>query len=231
LGRHKKPCNQICPKCNSPCRFRVKSTRGGKAARYIERTWARHEDGTECYIDNFVKAKDTPSNIISKFAHTLFLLGEQMKKFPLTEVETRRLNEALRCHMLNFTHPQRSVLRRERFIRHFDLKEKPLPNDTNQGWSELVEGFKELEKNPQKLDELRLKWSTIQDISNSKEIEKSDPLFRHMRLLYNKYESPKRIARRKMINQKLSDNYKDGKVGKTVFYTGIEEPNHVLDMP
>jgi hypothetical protein len=159
---------------------------------------------------------------------TLFLVGEQMKKFPLTEVETRLLNQALRCYMLNFTQPQRSVLRRERFITLFDLKEMPLPNDTNQGWSELVEGFKELEKNPQKLNELRLKWCTIQDISNSKEIEKSDPLFRQMRILYNKYESPKRIARRKMINQKLSDNYKDGKVGKTNFYTGIADPNPSL---
>ena len=43
----------------------------------------------------------------------------------------------------------------------------PLPNDTNQGWSKLIEDFKELEKDPQKLDELRLKWCTIQDISTS----------------------------------------------------------------
>jgi hypothetical protein len=137
MGRDKKPCNQICPKCNNPYRFRVKSARGGKAARYIERTWARHEDGTECYIDNFVKAKDAPSNIISKFAHTLFLLSEQMKKFPLTEIETRRLNEALRCHMLNFTEPQRSVLHYKRLSTFSELKDISFSDNTNQGWSEL----------------------------------------------------------------------------------------------
>ena len=81
-----------------------------------------------------------------------------MKKFPLTEFETRRRTMALRTHMLKFIEAQRSVLRRERFLKFLNLKETPLPNDTNQGWSELVEGFKELEKNPQKLDELRLKW-------------------------------------------------------------------------
>lgn len=225
MGRDKKPCNQICPKCSSPCRFRTKSSRGNKAARYIERTWARHEDGTECYIDNFVKAKEIPSNIIARFAHTLFLVGEQMKKFPLTEVETRRLNEALRCHILNFTEPQRSVLHNRRLRTLFELKDISLPDNTNQGWNELVEGLKEYEKNPQKLDELRLKWCTTQDISNADSVYKSDPLFRQMRILYNKYESPKRIARRKVLNQKLSQNYRDGKVGKTNDYTGIVDPS------
>ena len=129
--------------------------------------------------------------------------------------------------MLNFIEPQRSVLRRERFLKFLNLKETPLPNDTNQGWSELVEGFKELERNPQKLDELRLKWCTIQDISNPQETEKWDPLFREMRILYNKYESPKRIARRKIINEKLSRNHKDGSVGKTRNFSGtigVETP-------
>ena len=96
-----------------------------------------------------------PSNIVAKFAQTISVIGEQMKKFPLTEVETRRLNMALRIHMLNYIEPQRSVLRRERIMKFLKLKEIPLPNDTDQGWSELVEDFKELEKNPQKLDELR----------------------------------------------------------------------------
>ena len=83
-----------------------------------------------------------------------------MKKFPLTEQETRRLNMALRAYMLNFTEPERSVLHRQRLITLFGLKEMPLFNDTNQGWSELVEGFRDTEKDPQKLDELRLKWCT-----------------------------------------------------------------------
>ena len=146
MGRDKKPLDQTCPKCNRPCRFRIKQNRGNKKARYIERTWAIHEDGIECYIDNFVKAKDYHSNLISKFSHTLFVIRTQMKRFPLTELETRRLNMALRYFILNFTEPQRSVLRRERFLKLLKLKEMPLPNDTNQGWSKLIEDFKELEK-------------------------------------------------------------------------------------
>ncbi len=204
--------------------------RSKRTARYIERSVFYHnEDIPSHYVDNFVKAKDTPSNIVAKFAQTLSVIGEQMKKFPLTEFETRRLNMALRIHMLNFIEPQRSVLRRERFLKFLNLKEIPLPNDTNQGWSELIEGFKELERNPQKLDELRLKWCTIQDISNPQETEKWDPLFREMRILYNKYESPKRIARRKEINEKLSRNHKDGSVGKTPNFSGtigVEPPTN-----
>ena len=44
-----------------------------------------------------------------------------------------------------------------------------------------------------------------------------------MRILYNKYESPKRIARRKIINEKLSRNHKDGKAGKTPILSGTIE--------
>ena len=68
----------------------------------------------------------------------------------------------------------------------------------------------------------------MQDISNSDWVYKSDPLFKQMRMLYNKYESPKRIARRKMINENLSKNYKQpGKLyegKKTNDYAGIAEP-------
>ena len=207
MGRERKPCDQTCPKCKKSCRFKIKRTRGNKKARYIERTYALHRDGTECYIDNFVKAKDAPSNIVAKFAHTLSLVGEQMKKFPLTDLETRQLNVALRTFMLNFTEPQRSVLRRQRAVALFDLREMSLPSDTNQGWSELVEDFRKLEKDPNKLDELRLKWCTIQDISDTDWTRRTDTLLKQMRILYNKYENSKRVLKRKIINQKISETY------------------------
>ena len=108
------------------------------------------------------------------------------------------------------------------------LRQITLPDDTVDGWKQLVERLKEYEKNHEKFDALRMKWCTTQDIANSDWTWKWDPLARQIRLLYSKYESPKRIAKRKEINKKLSRNYKDGNVGKTSYYMGLEEPNPSL---
>jgi hypothetical protein len=215
--------------CKKPCRFRTKKVRGRKTLRYIERTYAHHADGTEHYVDNFLKAKaiHAADNIIGKFSHTMFLIGEQMKKFPLTEYETRRLNEALHCFMINFEEPQRMMVHYQRLSTIATLRQITLPNDTVDGWRQLVERLKEYEKNHEKFDALRMKWCTTQDIANSDWIWKWDPLARQIRLLFNKYESPKRIAKRKEINKKLSSNYRNEKVEKTDDYTGVELDLHL----
>lgn len=231
MGRHKNLGNETCPdpRCigwQELGRFRTKKARGKRTARYIDRLYFRHNESEipEHYVDSFVSARNEFLDIFAKWGHIMYQIGEQVKSFPLQEDEITRLNFALRCFMVDITEPRRHIAWLERMKKVWGLVGTQLPGDTVDGWNEVVEEFKTYEKDVVKMRALRSKWAETLIRRDVNEILRTTPLFREIFKLYNKYESPKRIARRKIINEKLSRNYKDGSVGNTLFYTGIETP-------
>jgi hypothetical protein len=235
LGRHKKLGNETCP--DPRCvgflqlgRKRHKKVRGKRTSRYIDRFYFRHNDSNipEHYVDNFVFPRSEHADIFAKLAHTFYQIGEQVKTFPLSDDKVTRLNFALRCFVVDIIEPQRHIAWLERMKKVWALVGTTLPQDNDEGWNGLVEELKVLEKDAEKMASLREKWAAAPVRRDLNEMLRTAPLFREINDLYRKYETPKRIAKRKIINEKLSQNYKDGKVGKTDDYTGIEMLNPSL---
>lgn len=208
--------------------------RGKPTARYIERDVFRHNDSklskqSEHYVDNF-RERNESADAFSKLSHEIFKAGELMKSLPLEEDEARRLNLGLRCFMQNFLEPRKNIAYLNKMKLVSELNDHPLHKNIEQAWSELVKEIKAFEKDNNKREILRDKWIRSQVVPDEAYVDKvisTDPLFRQMRYLFNKYESPKRRAKRKIINEKLSKNYTwEGK--KTDDYTGVEAHTPVV---
>jgi len=116
----------------------------------------------------------------------------------------------------------------ERMKKVWGLVGTELPDDTIDGWNELVEEFRMYAKDAQKMTALREKWYSAPVRRDVNEIRATVPLFKEINKLYTKYEFSKRRAKRKILNEKLSKNYRNedrlyaGR--KTYHYTGIETP-------
>lgn len=237
MGRNKNLGNETCPdpRCigwQGLGRFRTKKARGKRTARYIDRLYFRHNDDIvpkrEHYVESFVSPRNEFLDIFAKWGHMMYQIGEHVKSFPLQEDEITRLNFALRCFMVDIVEPRRHVAWLERMKKVWGLIGTQLPEDTAEGWNHLVEEFNVYAKDVQKMRALREKWYTAPVIRDVNEMLTTVPLFREINKLYNKYESPTRRAKRKILNENLSKSYrKEGRLyagRKTDHYTGIETP-------
>ena len=235
MGRNKILGNDSCP--DPTCigfqelgRFRTKKARGRRTARYIDRLYFRHNDIQipEHYVDNFVSQRNEHADIFAKMKHTLYKIGIHMRSFPLQEDEITRLNFALRCFMVDFIEPRRHIAWLERMKIVWGLIGTQLPQDTVEGWNELMEEFKAYEKDVQKMASLREKWLKAPIRRDANEILRTVPLFREINRLYSKYEFPKIRAQRKNLKENLSSMHrKEGFLyagRKTDDYTGVEIP-------
>ena len=92
----------------------------------------------------------------------------------------------------------------------------PVPKQVEHGLFTFYERFKKLEQEITILDE-RMQYDPVGVIAEAIEVSVSDPFRKQVTYLFNKYEQPRRLARNKARNEKLSRW--EGR--KTNDYTGI----------
>jgi hypothetical protein len=242
MGRHAIIGNEFCP-VPTCCklilgRFVTKKVRNRSTGRYVERSYYRHNDGTEHYVDNYVRKMQMQLLEIHPFGDAIKLFkmtadevakvifyqqkaAGQIRTFPLTEEDNIKLKDGYK-----YANQTASAMARIIQILYLGLRlrleGKEVPKwleIEEQRLMDLIQLYNEQKAAINKL----LTENPLEAMTKSVKALETHPLRAALYSVYNKYEIPKRRQRYRDKGKLPSKYPYESKKPGNLDYSDIED--------
>jgi hypothetical protein len=204
----------------------MKKVRNRSTARYIERSFFRHNDRNipEHYIDNVIKKPEvshTMEYAVGTYMLALQRLTRQLDRIPggIQDDEKKRLISAVN-HKLAQIRATYEILAVHSIKANYDSENKPMPRELEILWTRVVEAEKYGERKQQRINKL-MQENPSKGTDYVAKIITGDPLFKETMNLYEKYLRPMRIVRNKKRNKLLSEAHFGSEKNRHDDYRGL----------